>query len=81
MRVDHWKGLEKESTATGFLFFNFDLAFLEKLQSSEPLHRKKHQILLLVGITGCMVTNRNLFHQTGLQKCRKVNNWSLDYGL
>jgi hypothetical protein len=43
------------------LIFNFDLEFLKKLQSSEPLHKKMHQILLLVGITGCMVTNRNLF--------------------
>ncbi len=40
-----------------------------------------HLVLLPVGIAGCMVTNRNLFRQTGLQKCGKVNNWSLDCGL
>jgi hypothetical protein len=28
-----------------------------------------------------MYTNRYLFRQTGLQKCGKVNNCSLDYGL
>jgi hypothetical protein len=27
-----------------------------------------------------MVTNRNLIRQTGIQKCEKNNNWSLDYG-
>jgi hypothetical protein len=53
---------------------------MKKLQRSEPLHTKMHLILLLVGVTGFMVTNRNLFRQTGLQKCGKVNNWSLDYG-
>ncbi len=55
-----------------FLFFNFDLEFLKKPQSSEPLHTKMHLVLQPVGITGCMVTNRNLFHQPGLQKCGKV---------
>ncbi len=78
----HWIGLEKDiNRYTVFWFFNFDLEFLKRLQSSGPLHTKIHIILLLVGITGCMVTNRNLFRQTGLQKCGKVNNWSLYYGL
>ncbi len=36
----------------------------------EPLHTKIHLILLLIGITGCMVTSRNLFRQTG-PKMRK----------
>jgi hypothetical protein len=48
-----------------------DLEFLKRLQSSEPLHTKMHLIFQLVGITGCMDTNRNLFRQTGLQKMRE----------
>jgi hypothetical protein len=28
-----------------------------------------------------MGTNRDLFHRNGLQKCGRVNNCSLDYGL
>ncbi len=38
-------------------------------------------IILLVGITGCMGKNRNLFLQTVLQKCGRVNDISWDYGL
>jgi hypothetical protein len=55
--------------AIGFLFVNFDLEFLKKLKNSETLHTKTCLILLLVGITGCMGTNRDLFHRTVLQKC------------
>jgi hypothetical protein len=40
---------------------------LKKLQNSEPLHTKMHLILLLVGITGCMGTNRDFFRRTVLQ--------------
>jgi hypothetical protein len=32
--------LRRASTAIGFLLFNFDLEYLERLQSSEPLHTK-----------------------------------------
>ncbi len=38
-------------------------------------------IILLVGITGCMCTNRDLFRRTVLQKCRRVNNCSWDHTL
>jgi hypothetical protein len=31
-------------------------------------------IILLVGITDCMCTNRDLFRQTVHQKCGRVNN-------
>jgi hypothetical protein len=61
--------------------FDFDLEFLKKLQSSELLHTKMPLIILLVGIMGCMCTNRNLFRQAGLQKCGKISNCSWDYGL
>jgi hypothetical protein len=49
-----------------------------------PLDRpwKGHQpllIFLLVGITDCVGTNRNLFRQTVLQKCGRINNCSLGY--
>jgi hypothetical protein len=37
-----------------FLIFNFDLEYLRRVQSSEPLHTKMHLILLLVGIRGCL---------------------------
>ncbi len=45
---------------------------------------KMHLILILVGITGCMGTNRDLFRRTALQKCgrfNRINNCSWDYGL
>ncbi len=38
-------------------------------------------IIVLVGITGCMCTNRDLFCLTVLEKCGRVNNSSWDYGL
>jgi hypothetical protein len=62
------KALKKTTTAIGYWFFDFDIEFLKKLQSSEPLHTKMHLILLNVGITGCMGTNHNLFRRTVLQK-------------
>jgi hypothetical protein len=40
----------------------------------------KESILLLVRITVCMGTNRNLFRRTVFQKRRKVNNYPLDNG-
>ncbi len=43
----------------------------KKLQSSEPLHTKMHLILLLVGITGSRVTNRNLFRTNRSPKMRE----------
>jgi hypothetical protein len=47
-----------------FLIFNFDLEYLRRVQSSEPLHTKMHLIiLLLVGIMGCMATNPDLFRR------------------
>jgi hypothetical protein len=53
------------------LQFNFNLEFLKRLQSSEPIHTKMHPILLIVGITGCMVTNRNLFPPNRSPKMRE----------
>ncbi len=50
-------------------FFNFGLKVLKKFWSSETLHTKLHLVLLPVGITSCMVTNRNIFRQAGLQIC------------
>jgi hypothetical protein len=32
--------MKSTSTATGFLFFIFDLEYLTRVQSSEPLHAK-----------------------------------------
>jgi hypothetical protein len=40
--------MRRTSTAIGFRFFNFDLEYLKRVQSSEPLNTKKHLILLLV---------------------------------
>ncbi len=73
--------LDRTSTAKGFCFFNFRFKYLKKLWSAEPPHTKMPLIILLIRHTVCMYTNRNLFRQTGLQKCGKVNNCSLDYGL
>ncbi len=53
--------------------------YLRRVQSSEPLHTKMPLIILLVGITGCMCTNHDLFRWTVLQKCGRVNNCSWDY--
>ncbi len=36
----HWIGLERTSTAIGFLYFIFDLEYLIRAQSSELLHDK-----------------------------------------
>jgi hypothetical protein len=74
----HLKGLQP------LLVFNFLISVFEyfkRLQSSEPLHTKMPLIILLVGITGCMGTNRHLFCRTVLQKCGRINNCSWDYGL
>jgi hypothetical protein len=64
----HWIGLGKRHQPLQV----FD--FLILILNSEPHHTKMHLILLLVGIMGW-------WSQTRLQKCGKVNNWSLDYGL
>jgi hypothetical protein len=61
------------------LIFGFE--YLKRLQNSDPLHTKMHLILLLVGITGCMGTHRNLFRRIVLQKCGRFNNCSWDCGL
>ncbi len=65
----HWIGLEKDINRYRFLIFFSKISFeyLKRLQSSEPLHTKMTLIILFVGITGCMGTNRNLFRQTVLQ--------------
>ncbi len=60
----HWISLKKDINRYMFLIFNFDLEYLRRVQSSEPLHTKMHLIiLLLVGIMGCMATNPDLFRR------------------
>jgi hypothetical protein len=49
------------STAIGFGFFNFSAEYLKQLPSSEPLHAKRPLFLLLVRITVCMCSNRDIF--------------------
>jgi hypothetical protein len=63
-----------------FNFFIFDLEYLKQLQSSEPLHAKRPQILLLVQFTVCMCSSRDLFRQTVFHKCGRGNNCPLDCG-
>jgi hypothetical protein len=41
--------LKTTSTATGFLFFIFDLEYLIRVQSSEPLHAKMNPTSCLFG--------------------------------
>ena len=42
-------GLEKTSTAKGFLFFIFDLEYLLRVHSSEPIHGKMNSTSCLFG--------------------------------
>ncbi len=70
--------LKRTSTAICFWFLNFDLEYLRRVQSYELLHTKMPLIKLLVGTTGCMATNRDLFRRTVLQKYGRVNNCSWD---
>jgi len=42
-------GLEKTSTAKGFLFFIFDLEYLLRVHSSEPIHGKMNPTSFLFG--------------------------------
>jgi hypothetical protein len=72
-------GLEKDITAICFLFFYFDLEYLNILQISEPLYAKMPPILLLVRTTVCISAIRNLFYRTMLQKFGRDSNCSLDY--
>jgi hypothetical protein len=62
-----------------FDFLILILNFEKTVQSSEPLHTKVHLILLLVGITGCMATNRNLFPPNRSPKMRESQ--QLSFGL
>jgi hypothetical protein len=75
-----WIVLEKDINSYRFsIFFKFYLEIFKRLQSSEPLHTKIHLILLLVGITGCMATNRNLFPPNWSPKMRESQ--QLSFGL
>ncbi len=47
----HWISLEKDINRNGFFSFNFNLEYLKRLQSSEPLHTKIHIILLILPTT------------------------------
>ncbi len=48
------KLFKRTSTAIWFKFFIFDLEYLIRVQSSEPLHAKKESNLLLVRFTVCI---------------------------
>ncbi len=72
--------MKRTSPAIGFLFFYFSSEYLKQLQSSEPLHAKRPLILLLVRITVCMSSNRDLFRRTELQKCGRDINCPLGCG-
>ncbi len=59
-RLDlHESGTIGSQAWIGFKFFCFSFEYLKRFQSSEPLHKKMH-LLLLVGITGCISASRNL---------------------
>ncbi len=45
----HWIGLKRTSTDIWFLFFNFDLEYLRRVQRSEPLHTKINPTSCLLG--------------------------------
>ncbi len=60
------KPFKRTSTAIGFWFFNFDLEFLKKLQSSEPLHTKMHLILLY------LLGSRVVWSQTAIFSAKTV---------
>ncbi len=45
----HWIGLEKDINRYRFLFFIFDLGYLIRVQSSEPLHAKMNPTSYLFG--------------------------------
>jgi hypothetical protein len=64
-----------------FNFFIFDLEYLIRVQSSEPLHAKRPLILLLVPFTVCMCSSRDLFRQTVPQKCGRDINCPVGCGL
>jgi hypothetical protein len=61
-------------------FFIFYLEFLKQLQSYEPLHAKRPLILLLVRLTVCMCSSRDLFRQTVFHKSGRGINCSWDCG-
>ena len=77
----HWKALLKDINRYMFLILIFDLEYLKQLQSSEPLHAKRPLILLLVRLTACMCSSRDLFRQTVFHKCGRGINCSLGCGL
>ncbi len=72
----HWIGLKKSSTAKGFWFWIF-----EKTSKFWAASNKTESNLLLVWITVCMRTNRDLFPAKPCSKNAGVYNCSLDYGL
>ncbi len=72
----YWIGLEWTQQLWVFSF-SFNLKYLKSLQIAEQLLTKIHLILLLLWQTGCMGKKCNLFPQTELQKCWRVNNCSL----
>ncbi len=61
-----WIGLEKDINRCRFFIFDFSSEYLKQLQSSEPLRAKRPLILLLVRVTACMCSNRDLFRRTML---------------
>jgi hypothetical protein len=75
------KPFKRTSTAKGFEFINFSLKYFKRLQSPEPLHAELNPILLLVRITVCMCSSRDLFRQTVFHKCGRGINCSLGCSL
>ncbi len=47
----HWIALKRTSTVIWFWFFYFDLEYLRRVQSSEPLHTK-------MNLTSCLLGSR-----------------------
>jgi hypothetical protein len=60
--------LKRPSTAIGFLFFIFDLEYLIRVQSSEPLHAKINPISCLSGSQFAFAPTA-IFSAEPLQKC------------
>jgi hypothetical protein len=76
----HWIGLEKDINRYRFFYFLFWSWIFDTSSKFWAASCKNESNLLLVGITVCMCSNRDLFRRTMLQICRRDINCSLDYG-
>ncbi len=77
----HCIGLKKGVNRYRFWIFNFWSWIFDKSLKFWAASCKNETNLLLVRITVCMCSNRDLFCQTVLQKFGRDNNCSLDCGL